>query len=87
MSSDASIAAVLGRVASGVFILTSRRGEQETGMLSSWVMQAGFDPPMLTVAVRHGRYIGDWLATGEPFVLNLVPGESKQLLKHFANGF
>jgi flavin reductase (DIM6/NTAB) family NADH-FMN oxidoreductase RutF len=87
MSSDASIAAALGRVASGVFILTARRGGDETGMLSSWVMQAGFDPPMVTVAIKQGRYIGDWLTAGESFALNLVPGEAKNLLKHFAHGF
>ncbi len=77
----------LGRVPSGIFILTIRQGEQETGMLASWVMQAGFDPPAVSVAVKHGRYVEDWLAAGVPFVLNLVPESDKTLLKHFGKGF
>jgi flavin reductase (DIM6/NTAB) family NADH-FMN oxidoreductase RutF len=79
--------AILGRVPSGIFILTAGAGEQATGMLASWVMQAGFEPPMVTVAVRSGRYVEDWLTNGEPFVLNVVGEEQKHLLKHFGKGF
>jgi flavin reductase (DIM6/NTAB) family NADH-FMN oxidoreductase RutF len=79
--------AVLGRVPSGIFILTAGTGDRATGMLASWVMQAGFEPPMVTVAIRHGRYIADWLSAGEPFVLNLVGEGQKHLLKHFGRGF
>ncbi|MBI3469346.1 MAG: flavin reductase family protein, partial [Planctomycetes bacterium] len=35
------IGPILGRLPSGVFILTARDGTDETGMLASWVMQAG----------------------------------------------
>lgn len=85
------IAAALGRIPSGIFILTARDGSGgticETGMLSSWVMQAGFDPPMLTAAVRRDRYLAEWLTAGSPFVLNLVGSDHKDLLKHFSKGF
>src|SRR5215213_9889488 len=77
----------LGRVTSGIFILTIGEDDRATGMLASWVMQAGFDPPMVTVAVRQGRYVADWLTSGEPFVLNLVGEGQKHLLKHFGKGF
>ena len=77
----------LGRIPSGIYILTIGKNEQATGMLASWVMQAGFMPPMVTVAVRHGRYVADWLADGAPFVLNLVGDGEKHWLKHFARGF
>ena len=63
------------------------QGDRATGMLASWVMQAGFEPPMVTVAVRQGRYVADWLAAGEPFVLNVVGDEQKHWLKHFGKGF
>ena len=78
---------VLGRIPSGIFILTVGNGDRATGMLASWVMQAGFDPPMVTVAVKLGRYVGEWLTEAEPFVLNLVGVEQKDLLKHFGKGF
>lgn len=81
------IAPILGRVPSGIFILTARHGAQETGMLASWVMQAGFEPPMVTVAVKQGRYVGQWLDAGAAFALNAVAEDDKQLLKHFGRGF
>jgi flavin reductase (DIM6/NTAB) family NADH-FMN oxidoreductase RutF len=78
---------VLGRVPSGVFILTVGSGDRATGMLASWVMQAGFDPPMVSVAVRKGRYVEEWMTGGAPFNLNLVAEKQFSILKHFAKGF
>jgi flavin reductase (DIM6/NTAB) family NADH-FMN oxidoreductase RutF len=78
---------VLGRVPSGIFIMTIGTGARSTGMLASWVMQAGFDPPMVSVAVKQGRYVCEWLTAGEPFVLNLLGESHKHLLKHFGKGF
>ena len=85
--SDTPFIQALGRVPSGVFILTVRHEEQETGMLASWVQQAAFQPPAVTVAVRHGRYVTDWLSAGAPLVLNLVAEGGHALLKHFGHGF
>ena len=68
-----AIGAVLGRTPSGVFILTaSDGGGRETGMLASWVQQASFDPPAVTVAINSKRYLNDWLDTCPRMVLNLV---------------
>lgn len=79
--------AALGRVPSGIFILTAGTGSRATGMLASWVMQAGFEPPSVSVAVKLGRYVTDWLTNGEPFVLNIVAENQSHLLKHFGKGF
>jgi flavin reductase (DIM6/NTAB) family NADH-FMN oxidoreductase RutF len=87
MSKSASFDPVLARVPSGIFILTVGTGARATGMLSSWVMQAGFEPPMISVAVKQGRYVGDWITAGEPFVLNLVGESQSHFLKHFGKGF
>jgi flavin reductase (DIM6/NTAB) family NADH-FMN oxidoreductase RutF len=87
MSDAPDFAAVLGRIPSGIFILTIRHGDQETGMLASWVMQAGFDPPMVSVAVKKGRYVAEWIEAGAAFALNVVAENDKQLLKHFGRGF
>jgi len=87
MSTPRSFDSALGHIPSGIFILTIGTGSRATGMLSSWVMQAGFEPPMVTVAVKLGRYICDWLSEGQPFVLNLVAEGQKSLLRHFYQGF
>jgi flavin reductase (DIM6/NTAB) family NADH-FMN oxidoreductase RutF len=78
---------VLGRVPSGIYVLTAGSGERATGMLASWVMQAGFEPPMVSVAVKNGRYVNDWITAGEPFVLSMVAEKQFDLLKHFGRGF
>lgn len=87
-SSLEAIGPVLGRTPSGVYILTARNAAgQETGALVSWVQQASFSPPMVTVAVNQKRYLRDWLATSPEMILNLVGESQKQFLKHFGAGF
>lgn len=56
-------------------------------MLASWVMQAGFEPPMVSVALGKGRYMAEWLSEGHRFVLNILDTSPKRLLRHFARGF
>jgi flavin reductase (DIM6/NTAB) family NADH-FMN oxidoreductase RutF len=87
MSKTKSFDPVVGHIPSGIFILTVGTGSRATGMLASWVMQAGFEPPMVSVAVKLGRYVCDWLSESQPFVLNLVGDGQKTLLKHFSQGF
>lgn len=82
-----SLAAALGRIASGLFVLTVRHGQQETGMLASWVQQCSFDPPQVSVALRKGRDVLDWLAEGASFVINILPEGAKGLISHFGKGF
>src|SRR5262245_28425222 len=81
------LGAALGRIPSGIYILTTGCDGQTTGMLASWVQQAGFDPLMVTVAVRRDRYIADWIAASRRFTLNQVAAGNKSLLKHFSRGF
>jgi 3-hydroxy-9,10-secoandrosta-1,3,5(10)-triene-9,17-dione monooxygenase reductase component len=81
------VAPVLGRLPSGLLVLTVRNGRHETGMLVSWVMQASFVPPSITVAIHNERYVGHWLTAGCPFVLNLLEHGHARLLRHFARGF
>ena len=83
-----AIGPVLGRIPSGIFILTVKNDAgQETGMLASWVQQASFDPPAVTVAVNSKRYLNDWLSDGCEVVLNLIGETQKQFLGHFGKGF
>lgn len=80
-------AAPLGRVPSGLFILTAADGHNETGMLASWVMQCSFDPPRVSVAVKPDRYVSGWLRDGAAVTLNLIADGDKRLMAHFGKGF
>jgi flavin reductase (DIM6/NTAB) family NADH-FMN oxidoreductase RutF len=87
MEDRQSIFQILGKLPSGMLILSTRRAELETGMLVSWVMQAGFEPPTITVALLRHRYVGQWLSEKCPFVLNLLEEGQTSLLRHFSKGF
>lgn len=56
-------------------------------MLASWVQQASFDPPVVTVAVNNKRYINEWLTVDAEVGLSLVSDSQKKLLSHFGKGF
>jgi flavin reductase (DIM6/NTAB) family NADH-FMN oxidoreductase RutF len=81
------IGQALGRIPSGLYILTVRHQGRSTGMLASWVQQAGFEPPMLTVALRRDRYVADWVAAAGAFTLSQLALGSKTLIRHFGRGF
>lgn len=77
----------LGRIPSGCAILTARHDGRRTGMLASWVQQAGFEPPMVSVAVNRQRPIARLIEASGGFVLNLLGENPTAMFKHFARGF
>jgi flavin reductase (DIM6/NTAB) family NADH-FMN oxidoreductase RutF len=82
-----ALAAALGRVPSGLFILTARREGGETGMLASWVQQCSFEPPQITAALRGDRDVLAWLTPGAPFTVNILDEDQTDMLVHFGKGF
>ncbi len=83
-----SIAPILGRVPSGVFILVAGDGgDQRTGLLASWIQQASFEPPQVTIAVNKSRYLNEWLSNGCSVTINQVAKGEGVLFKHFGKGF
>lgn len=82
-----SLAAALGRIPSGIFVLTVTRDKIETGMLASWVQQCAFQPPLLSFAVQRGRAIADLLTTDSVFTLNILESAQTDMIAHFGKGF
>jgi len=78
-----AVGLALGRIPSGLFIVTWRDGDQDRGMLASWVMQAGFDPPMLAIAVAPSRGLFAAVEAGTPFVVNVLADDQRPLLARF----
>lgn len=57
-------------------------------MLASWVSQATFNPPGLTVAVAKDRAIESLMYPGGQFVLNILADDNHMgLMKHFLKPF
>lgn len=77
------LAAALGKIPSGLFIITWRENDRDRGMLASWVMQAGFVPPLVTVAVAPGRDLLAAIDAGTGFVVNVLAENQRPLLARF----
>ena len=82
-----TLAAALGRIPSGLFVLTASHGTEETGMLASWVQQCSFAPPLLSVALRREREVAGWLTKGTPFTVNILDDTQTDMVAHFGRGF
>ena len=81
-------AKAVGRLVGSMCIVTTKKDEVSGAMLASWVSQATFNPPGLTVAVAKERAIESLLFKGNSFVLNVLPeGKHIPLMKHFLKPF
>lgn len=81
-----TLGGALGRVSSGLYIVTAGTGASVQGMLASWVQQCGFEPPSLSVAIGRDRGLGPLLVPGARFVVHVVREGQKELLRHFGKG-
>ncbi|WP_324281546.1 diflavin flavoprotein [Cyanobacterium aponinum UTEX 3222] len=78
----------LGRIIGSLSIVTTQREELKGAMVASWVSQATFTPPGLTIAVAKERAIESLLPIGSHFVLNILEeGKHIDLMKHFLKPF
>ena len=89
---DGDLDRALGRLAGGLYVVTARQDdggtERSSAMVASWVSQASFDPPGLTVAVAKDRAIEALMQVGDRFVLNILREDNhQQLLRHFLKRF
>lgn len=73
----------LGRVASGLFIVTAKNEDNEDGVLASWVSQCSFDPPMVSVALAVARPARLLVEASGAFIVNVLGKDSNGLMKHF----
>lgn len=80
---SAEIGAALGRIPSGLFVISWRHDDRDGVMLASWVMQAGFEPPMVSVAVAPSREFLAAVRGGLPFVINVLGENQRSLLARF----
>jgi flavorubredoxin/flavin reductase (DIM6/NTAB) family NADH-FMN oxidoreductase RutF len=86
LNPGSTVEQAVGRIVGSLCVLTVQRGEVSTAMLASWVSQATFNPPGLTIAVAKDRAVESYLFEGDRFVLNILE-QGKQLRKHFMKKF
>lgn len=89
-----AIGAAMGRIPSGVFIITAKRGmtggagandgSPYVGMMASWVVQAGFEPPTVSVAIHPEREIYQAIQDSGAFCINVLSNENMNLMRTFS---
>ncbi len=86
LNPGSTVEQAVGRIVGSLSVLTIQRGDISTAMLASWVSQATFNPPGLSIAVAKDRAVESYLYEGDRFVLNILE-QGKQLRKHFMKKF
>jgi flavin reductase (DIM6/NTAB) family NADH-FMN oxidoreductase RutF len=87
MATNDLIGPALGRIPSGCAIVTLDLGDQKTAMLASWVQQAAFAPPAITVAINKERWFAGRVERGVKFGVNVVGENTGPMFKQFGKGF
>ena len=83
-----SVEQAVGRIVGSLCVLTAKEGDRSSAMLASWVAQASFSPPGLTIAVAKDRAVETLTHSGNKFVLNILKeGNHLGLMKHFLKPF
>lgn len=74
----------LGRIASGLFVVTAKCEDKEDAVLASWVNQCAFDPPAVTIALATLRQARLLVEGAGAFIVNVLPKDDMALLKYFS---
>ena len=81
-----TIGKALGKIPSGVFILTATHENQSAAMMVSWAIQAAFSPPAISLAVGKDRPIRKLIEAGGKIALSVVAKLDPTLMKKYARG-
>lgn len=80
---EAAIA--VGKIPSGLFIVTAASGDRKEGYLGSWIQQASFTPLLLNLAIRPGRPCYDLIQSTRRLCINIVGHRNGGMMKPFWN--
>ncbi|MDB5105791.1 MAG: hypothetical protein JWP91_3480 [Fibrobacteres bacterium] len=85
MDDVSPLAAAVGKIPSGLFIVTSVLDGRREGYLGSWIQQASFSPLMINIAIRPGRPCYAAIKSHGRFCVNIVGQKNGGLMKPFWN--
>lgn len=73
------VATALGRIPSGLFVVTTIVRDKPVGFLGSLVQQVGFEPPVVCIAMAKDRPQSTWFARSGRFALSILDESSMAL--------
>jgi flavin reductase (DIM6/NTAB) family NADH-FMN oxidoreductase RutF len=69
-----------------MFVLCAQHEDRRSGVLSGWVQQVCFEPPMLSVAVAKGQPIMPLISESRQFGLCQLGENHRMLMRKFRSG-
>ena len=75
---------VLGKMKSGVYVLTTCLNGKDYGMTISWCVKVSKEPAMIAVSVGKERKEYSKIKESEMFAINILGEEHLELGRHFA---
>ncbi len=79
-----AVGQAMGRLPSGLFVLTAAQDDKRMGIIVSFVQQACIHPPMVTVAIAKGRPIMPLISESRKFGLCQLADTDRLMVKKFA---
>lgn len=77
---DNSLQTALGRISNGLYLISATKGEIDTAMMASWVIQASSTPLGIAISVAKEWAIESLLHPGDNLVLNILEERNYQHL-------
>jgi flavin reductase (DIM6/NTAB) family NADH-FMN oxidoreductase RutF len=74
-------------IPSGIFIVTAARGQVRSAYVGSWIQQAAFAPPMISIAMNKRRPLLSLLEPGSGVGVNILGRRQAALYARFEKGF
>src|SRR5438094_9627644 len=77
---------LLGRFATGVTVVTTRRGDgARVGMTASSIASVSLEPPLLLVSIDLRNEMHGALQSAQRFVVNVLAADQEAISRHFAS--
>jgi flavin reductase (DIM6/NTAB) family NADH-FMN oxidoreductase RutF len=77
----------LGMIPSGIFVVTAARQSVRAAYVGSWIQQAAFEPPSITIAMNQRRPLLQLLEPGQGLGVHILGRRQAPLYARFERGF
>jgi len=79
-----AVGKILGKIVSGLYVVTTKKDEQVRGYGASFLMQVNFEPPMIAIGVKKESAIFELINSAGVFAVNFIAKENLKLFGHFS---
>lgn len=71
------------KIHSGLFIVTTKKGDKVNGLTVAWLTRASLEPPMVSVSIGKTRYSHGLIKESGVFAANILKEGQTDIAKHF----